>query len=272
MGMRTRLFIRCLPSAFRAGLAAVAVTAIAAFGPAARAQTLIDPSESAGDVPTYAGTGLWGLYYDSGDGFSSANGDIPEMSFQTTNACYPDCLGNSFSDGNGGLIAFTNGNAFNFTNTNPDLGVRNTWDNSELDLTGYIAITKAGTYTFTIGSDDNTNLTIGGNLFQVFGGGPTNNSYTFTKAGLYPIDVQFFEMTGGSRLSLVATDPSGSCILGCYDGSILQNDLFYSDQELQGAPAPTIGGGWPGIVAALLGAGVMAHRRRFPRRTSGSIA
>jgi hypothetical protein len=85
---------------------------------------------------------------------------------------------------------------------------------------------------------------------------------TFTVAGLYPVKVQFSELTGDSRLSVVGTNPDGSCIIGCYDGNILENDLFYSDEQLGGAPAPVIGGGWPGIAfAALLGSGAVIRRR-----------
>ena len=228
----------------------------------ARAQNLIDPSESVGSVPGYAGTGLFGLFFDNADGYSEANSSAPGASFLTTNLCYPDCQGNSFNDGSGGLMPFTNGNATAFTFFTGNEPMRLTWDNSELDITGYIAITTPGTYTFTIGSDDNTNFTIGNTLFQVFGGGPQTTSDTFTTAGLYPIDVQFFEFGGGSRLSVVGTDPNGSCIIGCYDGNILENDLFYSDQQLMGAPAPVIGGGWPAVAfVALLGIGALVRRR-----------
>ena len=237
----------------------------------ARAQIVIPSGESIGNVPGYAGTGLWGLYYDNLDGYSSAQGSTPQASFVTTNACYPDCLGNSFTDSAGGLSAFTNGNATNITFLNVDLPVRTSWNNSELDIAGYMAITQPGTYTFVVGSDDNTTFSIGGNVVQILGGGPQSFSDTFTTAGLYPIDLQFFEIGGASRLSLTATDPNGSCILGCYDGSILPNDLFYSDQELQGAPAPTIGGGWPGMLVAILAGGTLI-RRRTRLHTSTGIA
>jgi hypothetical protein len=249
-----------------AGIVMLAIAAFAMSMPPARAQNLIDPSESIGSVPGFAGTGLFGLFFDNADGYSRANGSAPGATFLTTNLCFPDCLGNSFTDSSGGLTAFTNGAATNITFFTSNEPMRLTWDNSELDITGYIAINTPGTYSFTIGSDDNTNFTIGRSLFQVFGGGPQTTSDTFTAAGLYPIDVQFTEINGGSRLSITGTDPSGSCILGCYDGNLLENDLFYSDEQLAGAPAPVIGGGWPGFAfAALFGAGALAGRRRLGR-------
>jgi hypothetical protein len=245
-----------------ARLAMLAVAASAMFMQPAWAQNLIDPSESIGSVPGYAGTGLFGLFFDNADGYSQANGSAPGASFQTTNLCFPDCLGNSFTDSTGGLTAFTNGAATNITFFTSNEPMRLTWDSSELDITGYIAINTPGTYSFTIGSDDNTNFTIGKSLFQVLGGGPQITSDTFTAAGLYPIDVQFFEINGNSRLSITGTDPNGSCILGCYDGNLLENDLFYSDEQLAGAPAPIVGGGWYGFAfAALLGAGALVRRR-----------
>jgi PA14 domain-containing protein len=254
----------CLSRSSHAFALAFVIVLFGIFAHPAPAQNLIDPSESAGSVPSFAGTGLAGLFYDTADGYSQASGSAPGASFQTTNLCYPDCQGNSFTDSSGGLMSFTNGNASAFTFFAANEPMRATWDNSELDISGYIAIRMPGTYTFTIGSDDNTNFTIGGAPFQVLGGGPQTTSDTFTVAGLYPINVQFFEITGGSRLSLVGADPSGACIIGCYDpdGDILENDLFYSDAQLMGAPAPTIGGGWPGFAAAaLIGAGALVRRR-----------
>jgi hypothetical protein len=65
-------------------------------------------------------------------------------------------------------------------------------------------------------------------------------------------------------MSLSVTDPNGNCIIGCYDSNnnLEPNDLFYSDTDLSGAPAPVIGSGWPAVlVAGLMGAA--AIRRRF---------
>lgn len=243
-----------------------ALFALSIFASPAGAQNLIPPDQSVGSVPSFGGTGLFGLYYDNGNGFSSAASSQPEASFTTSNLCFPDCLGNSFSDGAGGLQAFTNGNAFNFNFFTSVEPVRLTWDNSEIVMSGYIAITTPGTYTFTVGSDDNTYLTIGGVQQQILGGGPQTFQDTFTQAGLYKMSADFFEFGGGSRLSLVADDPNGNCIIGCYnvDNNLDPNDLFYSDTDLQGAPAPTVGGGWAAIaVAGLIGFG-MRRRRLLP--------
>jgi hypothetical protein len=252
-------------------VAALRFSAVAAFSTVlflvlpASAQNLIPPSEDLGSVPTFGGTGLAGVYYDNGNNYSSAAGSQPEASFTTSNLCFPDCLGNSFSDGNGGLQAFTNGAATNFTFFTSVEPVRLSWNSSEIDMAGYLAVTTPGTYTFTVGSDDNTFFTLGGVQQQILGGGPQTFQDTFSQAGLYAMTVQFLEFGGNSRLSVQATDPNGNCILGCYDANnaLVANDLYYSDAELQGAPAPVIGGGWAAMaLVGTMGVEMMRRRRR----------
>jgi hypothetical protein len=232
--------------------------------PSTQAQNLIPPDESVASVPDFAGTGLLGLYYDNNAGYSSAAGSPAEASFTTTNICYPDCQGGSFSDGNGGLQAFTNGNATNFNFNTSIEPPRTTWDGSELDISGYIAITTPGTYTFNMGHDDNMSVTIGGQTQAAGCCGFQTFQDTFTTAGLYPISLQFMEGGGGSYMDLTATDPNNNCILGCYgpNGALEENDLFYSDEQ-PGAPAPVIGGGWPAVVVAGLMAVAVSRRRRL---------
>lgn len=77
--------------------------AMLVLAPSPRAQNLIPPDESVGSVLDFGGTGLSGLYYDNDAGFSSSAGSPAEATFTTTNLCFPDCQGGSFSDGNGGL-------------------------------------------------------------------------------------------------------------------------------------------------------------------------
>jgi hypothetical protein len=243
------------------GILLVAVAMIG-LAPSLRAQNLIPPDASVGSVPNFGGTGLFGEYYDNAAGYSSSAGSPPEATFTASNVCFPDCQGGSFSDGNGGLAAFTNGNAsnINFSSIEP---VRLTWNNSEIDMSGYIAINTAGTYSFNVGRDDNFAVTIGG-VTDSFGCCGTNVVQdTFTAPGLYRISMLFQEFGGGSYMDFTATNPNGQCILGCYDGTgnLESNDLFYSDTDLQGAPAPVIGGGWPAVVVAgLLGLGAARWR------------
>jgi hypothetical protein len=225
----------------------------------AQAQNLIDPSTSIGSVPGYAGTGLSGTYYNTGVS------DQPLATFTTTNVCFPDCSSTSFSDGAGGLLAFTNGNISNVA-FNPNVQAPDYWNNSSLDISGYIAINQPGIYNFTLGSDDNSYLTIGGqNLLSIPGCCTTvGGSASFSAAGLYPILIQFMEYGGGSYLNVTASNDSG-CLIGCSDGNggYIDSGLFYSDAQLQGAPAPAVGSGWVSIALLfLLSAGAFVRLLR----------
>jgi hypothetical protein len=237
---------------------------------AAQAQITINPNQSIGAVPGFAGTGLFGLYFldpQGGGGFNNPDLSQPLASFTTTNLCFPDCFsGNSFNDNSGGLAAFTNGNATNIVNLSGS-PLPTDWNSASLFINGYIAITQPGTYDFNILTDNDSQLFIGGTFIGGVQGccGPDNEMATFSAAGLYAISFNLLEYGGASGLDLTATGPSG-CILGCYVDNVLQpNGLFYSVGQRQGAPAPLPGAGWPSAMAAL-GVLVVAMRRR----TSGA--
>ncbi len=247
---------------------ALVISVALSLASAAPAQNLIDPSQSVGSVPTFGGTGLTGLYYDNLNGYYGSQGSAPEASFTSSNLCFPDCLGSAFSDGGGGLQAFTNGNATNFNFFTDIEPVRLTWNNSEIDMSGYIAITTPGVYTFTAADDDYFAITIGGvtSAFGCCGAGLVFQDQ-FTSPGLYRMSTLFQESGGGSYMQLSATDPNGNCIFGCYDANnnLEANNLFYSDADLMGAPVPVIGSGFSWCVLAAL-AGLEAIRRRRTAR------
>ncbi len=242
----------------------------------AQAQNLVgDPSFS---VPDFGGTGLQGYYYSDPGGsgnrgsFDAAiansigplGNPAPLATFLSTNICYPSC-NQGFDDSTGGLVSFLNGNATNIQFLNTDIAPPTTWNDSGLILNGYVAITTPGSYSFSLGSDDASNLRVG----TYFGGAA---DLTFATAGLYALAVNFTEDGGGSILRLIVTDDStGACILGCTSGvqnngfnGVLPNNLFYSDAQLQGAPAPAIGSGLFSIaILALLAVGALARHRRL---------
>ena len=253
----------CLSAAAFALIVAIAVVT----AQPARAQIVVDPRSSIGSVPGFAGTGLFGRYTrDVGNGGNFAIQDFsqPLAIFRTTNLCFPDCrTGNSFGDGAGGLAAFTNGNASIMDLTGGNLP--NDWNSDALLIAGYIAIPQAGTYDFNILTDNDSRLTIGGTFIGGVVGccGPDNETASFSSAGLYPLLFQFLEYGGQSGLDLTATGPSGTCFLGCYSGGVLQpNNLFYSDAQLQGAPAPLTGAGWPSLMVGLGVLAAVEFRRR----------
>ncbi len=236
----------------------------------ARAQIVVDPRTSIGAVPGFAGTGLFGLYtrdVGNSNNFAAQDFSQPLASFTATNLCFPDCFsGNSFNDNSGGLAAFTNGNAIITDLTGGNLPVD--WNSDALLITGYVAITQPGTYDFNILTDNDSRLSIGGTFIGGVVGccGPDNETASFSSAGLYPILFQFLEYGGASGLDLTATDPSGHCFLGCYnvDNVLLPNSLFYSDAQLQGAPAPLPGVGWPSLLVGLGTVAAVKLRKRKP--------
>jgi hypothetical protein len=266
MRFTTTPYIRRLFS-LALGLATIVVLQA---GHQVEAQTLVDPNSRVSAVPGFAGTGLQGYYY------SNANGEIPNFdsainqsigplsgysslaTFLTTNVCYPGC--NMYlDDSQGGLTAFLNGNATSIVFADPMATPRSTFNNSGLILDGFLAITTPGSYNFSLNSDDGSILRLG----DYTGGG---NDLLFTAAGLYQIAINYTEDGGGSGLTFTATsDSNGACFLGCSDGNggLQANGLFYSQGQLEGAPAPTIGGGMSSFaILGLLGAGAFTRRHR----------
>jgi MYXO-CTERM domain-containing protein len=253
---------------FVVGLATILVLSA---GHPVQAQTLVDPNSRVSAVPGFAGTGLQGYYYSNANGeFSNfdqiihdsigpLSGATPSATFLTTNICYPNCANGSISDGSGGLAYFLNGNATDLSfNGTP----RTTFNNSGVILNGFIAIDTIGSYTFHLQSDDASVLRLGDFTADRF----SNIDLNFTATGLYQIAINFTEDGGGSNLSLTATsDSNAACFLGCSDGNggLTNTGLFYSQGQLDSAPAPTIGGGASSLaLLGLLGVGALVRRRR----------
>jgi hypothetical protein len=240
----------------------------------ARAQTLIDPSQNIGAVPSFGGAGLDGLYYYFPNNQMATLADAASLvagaggatgTFSTTNICFPDCLGSgTFPTGSAGFMAFTNGNASNITGESPT----GSFAQTVLRISGYLAIPTAGTYTFNINSDDGSDLTIGNLSITddgIHGQQTASETITFGAAGLYAIALDYFQNNGGAGFDLTATDPSNNCFLGCptAGGGAEPNSLFYSASQIEGAPAPEIGGGMASFAClAVFGAGNLIRRRR----------
>jgi hypothetical protein len=88
-------------------------------------------------------------------------------------------------------------------------------------------------------------------------------SANFSAAGLYPILFGFVEYGGASGLDFIAKDPSGACYFGCDDGNgnLQPNSFFYAPGDLQGAPAPIPGAGWPSTLVVLGGLAAFKLRK-----------
>jgi hypothetical protein len=187
----------------------------------------IGADQSAGAVPMDPGTGLLGSYYKlnttfvttmaQATQFIAASGG-PTATFTTTAVCYPNCNISTITDASTSLAGLLNGNATNLMYTVPPSQIPTTIDHSAMVLTGYIAIAQAGTYNFNLASDDGAQLTIGN---QVVIAGSTMHSFeidsgqaVFAAAGLYAINLQYFENSGYAGLELWGSNGSGTCIIG----------------------------------------------------------
>jgi hypothetical protein len=193
--------------------------------------TTIDPSQVAGAVPGSAGTGLNGSYYK----FNSSVGSVGSLSqanqlissagvatatFTTTTVCFPDCAGTSISDSST-LSNLLNGNVSNFSYTSPAAQAATTSiDHAALVVSGYIAISVPGSYTFYLGSDDGSQLVIGGQTIVNDDGlhafSISSGTATFSVAGLYAISGEYFENSGvhGHVLFVGDLDGAGTGVAG----------------------------------------------------------
>ena len=82
--------------------------------------------------------------------------------------------------------------------------------NYALRFTGYIEIKKAGSYTFTLGSDDGSRLVIDGEtVLDIDGvhGVVTQNKAVELKPGMHKVNVLYFQGVGGAGLLLLHDGP-----------------------------------------------------------------
>ncbi len=230
----------------------------------------ISSSMDVGAVPANGGTGLATKYYQFSSEPTSlsqaatmiASSSGPIATFITSAICYPDCAGNTVNDSPETMTQYVGSNVSNFTYTVPQSQIPTNIANTAMVITGYIAITQAGTYTFNLGSDDGSSLTIGGqqiidndsqHSFQV-----DTATATFTQAGLYAISINDFEASGSAGLDFYVSNPSGTCIIGraanCAAGTA-STGLLYSTLPAGSVPEPAslwvMGSGLAGLFFVL---------------------
>lgn len=206
-------------------IALVVLLSLAAFRPAAA--VIIGADQNAGAIPMEPGTGLLGSYYKFNIGYlttlnqatqliAAASG--PTATFTTTTVCFPNCNVSTVVDSVTSLSGFLNGNASNLAYNVPVAQIPTAIDHSAMTITGYIAIAQAGSYSFNLGSDDGARLTIGNQI--VIDGGSLHSFRVdsglaeFSTAGLYAINIQYFENSGYTGLELWASDGDGKCFVG----------------------------------------------------------
>ena len=128
-------------------------------------------------------------------------------------------------------------------------------------ITGYIAITQTGAYTFNLSSDDGSELFIGGQAVADNDDQHSLQTVTgtaaFTQVGLYAITLDYFEASGSAGLKLTASNPSGACaiaVAASCTGGTAQTTLFYSSLPAGAVPEPAslwvLAAGLTGMFAA----------------------
>ncbi len=212
----------------------IALIALIAWQPAGA--TTISTSADLSAVPTSAGTGLTVQYYSFGSteatSWAQANKLIlaangPTATFNTTAICYPDCAGNTVNDSPETMAQYVSGSDTNFSYTVSGSQIPTTIADTAMVMTGYIAITQVGTYTFYLGSDDGSILSIGGQTI-VNNDGQHNfqtdtGTATFSAPGLYAFTLDYFEASGRGA----------NCAAGT-----AQTGLFYSSLPAAAVPEP----------------------------------
>lgn len=94
----------------------------------------------------------------------------------------------------------------------PTLSISRRADFFATRFSGFIKITQAGVYTFTLGSDDGSILKLGGATLINHDGPHGYSKKTgsiMLQPGFYPIEIVYFELTGGQRLDLSIMPPEG---------------------------------------------------------------
>ena len=171
----------------------------------------------AAPVGAQAASGLTGAYYalppqPSGVGAAGGPGSVatalseisgvtPTASFTATSVCFPSC-GNTLGDGGSTVADFLGGNATGITsNTVSDLS------NHVVVLTGFLNVVTSGMQTFSLASDDGSELIINGQVVSLDDGdhgfgGPGSVSVNLTK-GFDSIEIVQFEDGGVTGLTVM---------------------------------------------------------------------
>ena len=230
---------------------ALACFGMLAAGPSAFAITISHPVAAS---PATAGNGLTGRYYGqvsnsnliftTGCAMDYISENKPVATFKASEINYPG-PGHDTAWDSVTLGAFLGKDAATLSKKSV---ADNHLEGQLFDFKGYLNVKTAGKYKFSLGSDDGSRLLIGGQTIvdnQTMQSFTTRSEYvTFTDAGLYPLEVAYFENWGvtGIRLS----SDMNTVMAPIAPGS------FYSAAQ----PAPT-DVPEPGSIALLIGAGTV---------------
>ena len=234
------------------GVCAALVLAGVLGGAKGEAQVLIPGSERLTTIPAALTSGLNADYYshawqtDNNGAAAYMISNAPTATFVSTTLDYPS-IRRSFFDTNP-LSQFLNVDAASLSD--PAVG-SNTLEGQMMHFTGFVDIETAGTYMFSMESDDGSRLNIGGITVAdnagIHGYRDEVNHATFTDAGLYPLDIIYYEQQGEAGIALVS-------------------DLTGTEQVVPGSLLYRVSVPEPGSVTLLMAVGVCAMGVRGLRR------
>lgn len=192
----------------RHSLRALALSSLLAVTGAGAQAADFSFATAAAALPTTDGTGLDGSFYSLSRWPNTladaatliADMGAPTVSFTATGICMPTCSAQSWD-------ATTSTDAYLATSATGISGSAATLNNSAMVISGYLAIRTAGDYTFSLGSDDGSSLSIAG-MTVINNDGNHGLSFRtttihFAEAGLYAINVNYFEDAGWAALTLL---------------------------------------------------------------------
>ncbi|MCW3061147.1 MAG: hypothetical protein JWQ02_2968 [Capsulimonas sp.] len=197
----------------------------AAAGAAHASITIIGPSAP---VPATPGTGLQGFYYGNGIAPGNLANAQAYISTHAPLATFTATTINYSQNDDVTLTTFLGGDAASLSN--PAVGA-NDLTGQIIEFKGFYAVPTAGLQTIGIGSDDGSQMFINGTEVVNLDG---DHAFTtgfqtidFTTAGLYQIDIIYFEDFGSTGISLI--DGAGNPV---------DTDLLYS-QAPNAVPEPS---------------------------------
>lgn len=225
--------------------------ALLVLGGAAQAQVVITSGPSTGAA---GASGLTGQFYFTdgapittiGTAQAYIDGNSETGTFTASEA------GITGSANGFGYSASDNGSAIDFLQPGDDgksyVGATTTLGDGIFDFQGYLNVTAPGTLQFSTYSDDGSAIFIAGQ--EVVNNDGThaemlaNGSATFTQAGLYPVDLIYFNH--------VVPTSSGSGGLQANFGGVHLSQI---------APAPELSGS-TGLLMGMFGLGMLGRRAR----------
>jgi hypothetical protein len=170
----------------------------------------------AAPLAAHAAQGLSGSYYipnpdlgfgDSPGGpgslanaLSQISGETPTATFIANTICFPSC-GNILNDGGSTIADFLGGNASNLSGGSSVTDL----SNHVVVLSGYLNVPTTGMYSLSLGSDDGSEVLIGGAQVLDNDGDHSFNTVSTNLtllAGAHTIEIVQFEDGGGTGLTV----------------------------------------------------------------------